>query len=149
MSDLHNVELVLVAEKKLVGIPVTSVFANHNPQRIEEVKSQFLNRRTEIKNVINPEQYLCPSYSSESLFTYLFCLEVFEFDEIPTGMIGFTVPEHKYGKIRTTGDPYESIHQYFRSQGIENNSKAMALEIYQFAKPQWPDNVDVYIPIKE
>ncbi|MCI3919438.1 GyrI-like domain-containing protein [Paenibacillus sp. TRM 82003] len=127
----------------------TSVFANHNPQRIEEVKLQFMDQRNGIKNVINPGQYLCPSYSSESLFTYLFCLEVSEFCEIPDGMIGFTISKHKYGRIKTSGDPYESIHHYLKSQGIENNSKAMAIEVYQFENPQWPDNVDVYIPIKE
>jgi predicted transcriptional regulator YdeE len=147
MSDA--VEIVKLDQKKLIGIPVTSVFEGHGPRRIEEAKQIFLNRRHEIKNAVNNQEYVCPSFASEAVFTYFFCMEVSEIDEVPDGMLGFTIPAHSYGKTRSDQDPYEAIHAYLRANGMESNMKALALEVYSFDEPQWPSKVDVFVPIKE
>lgn len=64
MNNSLKVKIIELQEKKLVGFPVTSVFKDHNPHRIEEVKQLFMNRRNEIKNVCNENEYLCPGFSS-------------------------------------------------------------------------------------
>ncbi|MGZ9583743.1 GyrI-like domain-containing protein [Paenibacillus marinisediminis] len=144
-----QVEIIHFQEKKFIGIPVTSSFQAHSPKRIEETKELFLSRKNEIKNVINPNEYVCPHFASEVLFTYLFCMEVSDLVDIPEGMIGFVVPAHTYAKIRSENDPYEVLHTYLKNNGLENNSRAIALEVYQFEDPEWPRKVDVYIPIIE
>ncbi|WP_185929320.1 MULTISPECIES: GyrI-like domain-containing protein [Paenibacillus] len=142
-----QVEIVHLQEKKFIGIPVTSSFQNHDPKRVEATKESFLNRKHEIKNVINSHEYVCPHFSSEVLFTYFFCMEVSTLEDIPEGMIGFTAPPHSYATTRTEKDPYEQIHTYLANNGFENNSKALALEVYQFEDPEWPGKVDVFVPV--
>ncbi|RKP57970.1 AraC family transcriptional regulator [Cohnella endophytica] len=147
----QDVEIIHLQEKKFVGIPVTSAFIGigHDPNKIEKVKNEFVSRKEEIKEITNPLEYVCLSFVSESLFTYLICLEVKELIDVPEGMLGFSIPSHKYGKTRSENDPYSVIHNYFNQNGIKNNNRAMSLEIYKFEDPQWPNNVDVYIPIEE
>lgn len=145
----NHVEIVQLEEKKYIGIPVTSSFQNHDPKRIEEAKEIFMNRRHEIKNAVNLEQYVCPHFSSEVLFTYFFGMEVHHLDAVPEGMIGFAVPVHKYAKIRSGQDPYEVIYRYLSHHGIQNDPRAISLEVYPFDRPVWPAEVDVYVPIKE
>lgn len=100
----NQVEIVHLQEKKFIGIPVTSSFQNHDPKRVEATKESFLNRKHEIKNVINSHEYVCPHFSSEVLFTYFFCMEVSSLEDIPEGMIGFTAPPHSYATTRTEKD---------------------------------------------
>ena len=147
--SLNQVEIVRVDEKKVIGIPVTCSFQFHDPARIEETKQLFLSRRHEIKHAIHPHRYVCPHYSSEVSFTYFYCVEVSELAEIPEGMIGFTIPPHTYGTTRSDTDPYEVIHTYLANNGMKNNAKALALEIYQIDDPRWPSKVDVFVPIAE
>lgn len=149
MTISEEVEIIQLPELKFVGIPVTSVFANHDPNRIEKTKKDFLNRVEEIKRIANPPEYVCLGFVSETLFTYLICVEVTELIEVPEGMLGFSIPAHTYGKARSNDDPYSVIHNYFKRHGINNNKRAVALEIYKFEDPEWPNKVDVYIPIEE
>ncbi|RED66145.1 GyrI-like domain-containing protein [Cohnella lupini] len=149
MTISSEVEIIQMPELKFVGIPVTSVFANHEPERIERAKQAFMERTEEIKRIAKASEYVCLSFVSETLFTYLICIEVTELKEVPNDMIGFIVPAHKYGKARSDGDTYSVIHQYLKEQGLKNNKRALAMEIYKFEDPQWPNKVDVYIPIEE
>jgi len=41
------------------------------------------------------------------------------------------------------------IYSYLNKHGISNSPKALALEIYHFANPKFPEEVDVYIPTHE
>jgi len=143
-----EVEIVHLQEKMFVGIPVTSSFANHDPRRIDAAKHTLIKRLEEIRDMVNPREYVCLSFVSETLFTYLICMEVNHLAEVPDGMIGFAVPEHTYGRTRSEHDPYDEIHAYLKQNGMNNNKRAMALEVYTFENPQWPDQVDVYIPIE-
>lgn len=148
MNRQHGVQLLELPEIKLVGFCVTSSFQGHLPERVEAMKQQFLSRKDEIQNVTHPERYMSPSFSSEVLFTYLMCMEVEDLTEIPEGMIGFTVPPHRYAKTKCDGDPYQVLHDYLNSNGLQNDKRALALEIYHFDKPVWPDEAEVLIPLK-
>ncbi|WP_373230760.1 GyrI-like domain-containing protein [Cohnella sp.] len=145
----NQVELISLQEKRFVGIPVTSPFQDHQPERIDETRQIFLGRRHEIKAIVNPQEYVCPHFTSEVLFTYFFCMEVSEISDVPSGMIGFTLPAHLYAQTRSDLDPYEVIHSFLRDISMESNSRALAFEVYGFDNPQWPSQVDVYVPVKE
>lgn len=145
----NPIKTVHLEEKKFVGFPVTSSFSFHDPNRIEEAKRQFLERKNEIRDVVNPEEYVCPHFASEVLFTYFYCMEVSALEDIPEGMIGFTIPARNYVTTRANADPYEVLHAYIKDNGIDHHPRALALEVYQFADPEWPGKVDVFVPIKE
>lgn len=40
------------------------------------------------------------------------------------------------------------FHSYVREKDLHSNDRALANEVYQFANPAWPDEVDVYIPLR-
>ncbi len=110
------------------------------------MKQEFYKRKGEIRNVIHPERYISPSFSSEVLFTYLICMEVEDLSNVPEGMIGFTIPPHRYARVKSKGDPYQDIHNYLDSIGQQSDRRALALEIYHFENPIWPDEAEVLIP---
>lgn len=144
------VEIAETGELHMVGIPVTALFQHQGPNpAIEAAKQQFLARKHEIAGQLHPDRYVCPHFASEVMFTYWFCMEVEELRDIPDGMLGFTIPAHRYVKGRSAQDPYELLHGYLREHGLRNHPKALAMEIYRFDNPQWPAEVDVYIPIAE
>lgn len=146
VSD-NQVQMLDLPEINLVGLCITSPFKGHRPERVEDMKQEFLRRKDEIRNVIHPERYVSPSFSSEVLFTYLICMEVEDLTDVPQGMIGFTIPPHRYAKIKSKSDPYQNIHDYLKENNKQNNKKALALEIYHFENPAWPDETEVFIPI--
>jgi predicted transcriptional regulator YdeE len=148
MNTENQVQVLELPEMKLVGLYVTSPFKGHNPQRVEDMKQEFYRRKDEIEHVIHPERYVSPSFTSEVLFTYLISMEVAEIKDVPRGMIGFTIPPHCYAKVKSKGDPYKIIHQYLDANQYKNDGKALALEVYRFDNPVWPDEAEVFIPLR-
>jgi predicted transcriptional regulator YdeE len=150
MNQAETVELLEMPEIKLVGLTVTLPFTVHQPGSVEAMKKEFMERRHEIRKAIHLGRYLSPHFTSEILFTYMICMEVEDFDiaDIPEGMIGFTIPPHRYAKVISKGDPYQVIHDHLKANGLESNQRALALEVYHFANPVWPDETEVYVPIK-
>ncbi|MFB9328940.1 GyrI-like domain-containing protein [Paenibacillus aurantiacus] len=149
MSSMNQVNEIDLPEIHLVGLCITSPFNSHRPDRIEAMKNEFLRRKGEIQHVLHPERYVSPHFSSEILFTYFVCMEVARLSDIPEGMLGFTIPPHRYAAVQSPDDPYRVIHDYLQATSKHNHDKALALEIYRFDKSVWPDEAEVYIPLRE
>jgi predicted transcriptional regulator YdeE len=147
MAADKQVQMLDLPEINLVGLCITSPFKGHLPERVEDMKQEFRRRKDEIRNVIHPERYISPSFSSEVLFTYLICMEVANLSDVPEGMLGFTIPPHRYAKLKSKGDPYQDIHDYLKANNKQSNKRALSLEIYHFENPAWPDEAEVFIPI--
>ncbi|SDW58028.1 GyrI-like domain-containing protein [Paenibacillus sp. CF384] len=148
MNSIDDVQEVSLPERHYVGMAITSVFANHDPKRVEQHLKAFIARRFEIKQLVDAGSYVCHSFVCDQLFTYLSCMEVRALPAVPEGMIGFTIPPQRYVKVRVEqGDPYELLHAYIKAQGLSSNKRGMAMEVYQIHKPLWPSEVDVYIPL--
>lgn len=143
-----QVRVLELPEMKLVGLSITSSFVGHDPERVEAMKQEFNRRKDEISHIIHAERYLSPHFSTENLFTYMICMEVEELTNVPEGMLGFAIPAHQYVHVKSKGDPYDELHSYVRNNDLQSNDRALAIEIYQFANSTWPDEVDVYIPLR-
>lgn len=145
-----QIEVVSLEEKYFIGVPVTNGFQKFDSERMKEANQLFLERRNEIKGIINEQQYVCPHFANDILFTYIYCMEVEGIDEVPSGMIGFYVPGQRYLKIRTSvQDPYAISHEYLKENGLRNNTRSLALEVFKFGEEQNFNNADIYIPILE
>lgn len=116
MMDEGVVQVLELPEMKLIGLSITSSFVGHEPERVEAMKREFNSRKDEISNIIHPERYLSPHFTSENLFTYMICMEVEELTNVPEGMLGFTIPAHRYVQVKSKGDPYEILHTYVREK---------------------------------
>ncbi|TLS50745.1 GyrI-like domain-containing protein [Paenibacillus antri] len=149
MTAIRQVQVVELPEIHLIGLSITSPFKGHQPDRVEKMKQEFLTRKDEISNAIRPERCVSPSFSSEVLFTYFVCMEAADLSAIPEGMIGFTVPPHRYAKVVSAGDPYQDIREYLKGNRLRPNERALALEVYHFENPVWPSGAEVFVPILE
>lgn len=145
-----QIEIVTLEAKNFIGVPVTNVFQRFDAERIKETNQLFLERRNEIKGIINEQEYVCPHFANDILFTYIYCMEVSEIKDIPKGMIGFGVPSQRYVKVRSTDqDPYAISKEYIKEHGLKNNTRSLALEVFRFGEEQHFNNADIYIPIVE
>ncbi|MCD9025460.1 GyrI-like domain-containing protein [Cohnella silvisoli] len=144
----NQIEIVTLGEKYFVGVPVTNVFQRFDPDRIKEANQIFLARKSEIKEIINENEYVCPHFANDVLFTYIYCMEVTEIKDIPKGMIGFCVPNQRYVKVRSTDqDPYALIKSYLKANGLENNTRSLSLEVFRFGEEQHFNKADIFVPI--
>lgn len=144
----NQVEIVTLEEKHFVGVPVTVAFQKHDPERIKEANQIFLTRKNEIKGIINEHEYVCPHFANDVLFTYIYCMEVSEISDIPSGMLGFNVSGQRYAKVRSTDqDPYALIKSYLQNNGLEYNTRSLALEVFRFGEHQSINNADIFVPM--
>lgn len=147
MATDNQVQVIDMPEIHLIGFSITLPFKGQTAEKVNEMKQQFFRRKGEIPNMLQHERYMSPHFASEVLFTYMICMEVAELSIVPEGMIGFTIPAHTYAKVRSNKDPYKIIHKYLKQNNKKNNNNALALEIYPFENPVWPDETDVLVPI--
>ncbi|MGO4374725.1 GyrI-like domain-containing protein [Paenibacillus sp. MCAF20] len=150
MMKTNQIEIVTLETKYFIGVPVTNVFQRFDSERMIETNQLFLARRNEIIGTINEQEYVCPHFANDILFTYVYCMEVTEIKNIPNGMIGFQVPSQRYVKVRSADqDPYALSKEYLKEKGLENNTRSLALEVFRFGEEQHFNNADIYIPIVE
>ncbi|WP_158602135.1 GyrI-like domain-containing protein [Cohnella endophytica] len=146
----YQIEIVTLEAKYFIGVPVTNVFDRFDSERMQEANKLFLERKNEINGIINNQEYVCPHFANDILFTYIYCMEVNEITETPNGMIGFQVPSQRYIKVRSSDqDPYAISQEYLKENGLVNNVKSLALEVFKFGEEQHLNNADIYIPIVE
>jgi predicted transcriptional regulator YdeE len=144
----NQVEIIALKEKHFVGVPVTVAFQKHDPERIKEAEQIFLTLKNQLKGIINEYEYVCPHFANDVLFTYIYCMEVSEIRDIPDGMIGFSVPSQQYAKVRSTDqEPYGLIKSYLNANGLESNTRSLALEVFRFSEEQHYNNADIFVPI--
>lgn len=142
------VEIVRMSERRFVGIPVTVSFENLDRDRIHHTKRLFMEMKDKIKYVLNGEQYTCAFLANDVLFTYIYSLQVSQIIEMPAGMIGFTVPEQSYAKVRSAEqDPYAIIHRYLSDCGREADKSSLAFEVFTYGEEEDVHHADVYVPI--
>ena len=146
----NEIEIITLEEKHFVGVAVTNAFQKISRESIKEANQIFLDRMSEIKGVLNPLEYVCPHFANDILFTYIYCLEVGRVENVPKGMVGFTVPSQRYAKIRSKDqDPYTLIHSFLKEKSMAKNLRSLALEVFRFGEEQHTNNADIYVPILE
>jgi len=145
-----QIEIVTLGSKYFIGVPVTNVFNRFDSDRMKEANQLFHERKNEITGIINEQEYVCPHFANDILFTYIYCMEVSEIGEVPKGMIGFQVPSQRYVRVISSDqDPYAISQEYLKENGLKNNSKSLALEVFKFGEEQHFNNAVIYIPIVE
>ncbi|GGG64647.1 GyrI-like domain-containing protein [Paenibacillus radicis (ex Gao et al. 2016)] len=143
------IEIVTLQTKHFIGVPVTNVFKRFDQGIINEANQLFLERKSEIKGIVNEQQYVCPHFANEVLFTYIYCMEVASIEDVPKGMIGFTVDSQSYATVRSADqDPYVLIKAFLKENHLDHNPVALALEVFRFGEEQHLNNADIFVPIR-
>ncbi|GED71057.1 hypothetical protein BRE01_47590 [Brevibacillus reuszeri] len=129
--------IVTVPQKHFIGLSFSGTF----PMLVEfmpKLWATFLQRQQEIPHVIHPE--LRYDFSDENfehrMYTEYIVVEVERFEQIPPGMVGFTVPERTYARFTHTGpmeqvqDTYQQLFAWLHKNGHQQNEQAVRMERY-------------------
>jgi predicted transcriptional regulator YdeE len=143
-----QIEIVTLEEKHFIGVPVTTAFQRVDTESMREAYQRFLTRKSEIQGTLNQDEYVCPHFANDILFTYIYCMEVTGTEDVPQGMVGFSIPSQRYVKVRSKDkDPYALVKSFLREESLENNRQSLALEVFKFGEDQHFHNADIYVPI--
>lgn len=141
-----QIEVVQSGNRKYIGTAVTSPL--NNVQGVGEARRLFMERRGEIQNQVDEHAYVCVHFANEVLFTYIYCMEVTELQRIPAGMIGFEVPGGPYVRVHSNGEePYGLIQKYMREKGMQQNTKTVSFERFQFGQEESKYHAEIWVPV--
>jgi AraC family transcriptional regulator len=151
--------IILDKEFKVIGM---KSLVKPGDQSIHKLWEDFTKRRHEIKYPITPEVTLgmceyMPDITEESDFTYITCVEVKDFDDIPKGMTIKTIPYAKYavfthkGCLASLKNTYEYIYGTWLPDAGYELAELETIELYD-ARSYDPDHedyeFDIFIPLK-
>lgn len=148
-ANSQNYTVIKLPEVKLVGF---RVLCSGNQYTIEIPKASFQlsERILEVKHVINPDvqvgAFVVENETDEE-DGYWICVEVKEFEDIPSGMVVLTIPSQQYAVARYVGPNYEIRTAYAELHSwIEQNNYKRLLNKWHLERfYEWtiPDKVDV------
>ena len=150
-----NPKIVTIQEKKLIGMK--SHVLRHQIESIIALWKQFMPRKKEIQNCVNNELIALQEYDSFGDFNKPFdiwaCAEVSEVENIPEGMISFTIPSGMYAvflhKGMDAGATYQRIMtEWLPSSGYKIDDRPHFQIMGSKYKNGSPDSEeDFYVPI--
>ncbi|GIP18126.1 hypothetical protein J40TS1_37680 [Paenibacillus montaniterrae] len=143
---------VVNREYKLVGMSITGNFPESFPEVAVTVQREFWERRKEIKNSKDYETLFSPGMCNGILATYFACVEVTEVDNVPEGMIAFTLPDTEYVKVsctnKTIGEGYNKLFDWMKQNRYEHKFYgACQIEIFYINDEVDEEPVEILIPI--
>ncbi|MEI5905542.1 GyrI-like domain-containing protein [Bacillus spongiae] len=144
-----------LGEKKLVGFRVVCEDMEGYGQEIPKASMLLARRKDEIKHLVEPVKLIGAfkvAGTSKDDDGYWVCHEVYDFEDIPEGMVSLIVPAQKYGILHFNGHASEiyhvhtHLHQWIDENGHKRLLEKWSLEIYS----KWTeteDSVDLCDPI--
>lgn len=145
---------VVNREYKFVGMYITGNFPESFPEVAVTVQREFWERRKEIKNSKDYETLFSPGMCNGILATYFACIEVTEVDNVPEGMIAFTLPDTEYVKVsctnKTIGEGYNKLFDWMKQNRYEHKFYgACQIEIFYINDEVDEEPVEILIPISK
>lgn len=123
-STIQNMTIKELDELKLVGFRVLCSGDRYNVE-IPKASIHLSERLSEIKNIVNPHYqmgaFVVDNETSDE-DGYWVCVEVKEYEDIPTDMVTLTVPPQKYAVTRHKGpnekimDTYNQLHKWIEEK---------------------------------
>jgi predicted transcriptional regulator YdeE len=147
---MFSCEIVKKEEIRLVGMSYAGTFPDSFPASAVELHRKFWARRHEIKGA-NHGVLLSPYFGNESFTTYWACCEVEQFDSIPDGMSGITIPAREYAKISCTNKTihkgYSQLHDWMKKEGLRKADKGCPIEVFYIEEAKGEEVVEILSPI--
>lgn len=151
-----GIQVVEKEEMKVVGLSWTGTYSQVNT--IPSLFIKMEERLGEVGNKTDEPIFIAPFHSRETEFTYYVTKPVERIDDVPDGMVGFTIPSKNYvftihkGKQEEVEHTYERLYTWMKEYGYEQDHQALSLEIYKEVDPiQYAAGdlyIEIYLPIK-
>ncbi|MDQ0199652.1 GyrI-like domain-containing protein [Neobacillus ginsengisoli] len=152
-----DVQVVEKNEIKVVGISWNGTYAQTNS--IPEIFTEMEARINEVANQTRESVLIAPFHSRETEFTYYVTTPVEKIEDVPEGMIGFTIPRKNYvfathkGRSEEVENTYLQMFKWMKEYGYELDQHALSLEIYKEEHKPFNStghlHYDIYLPVKK
>ncbi|MFC4408843.1 GyrI-like domain-containing protein [Chungangia koreensis] len=148
-ANSESITIIELPESKLVGFRVLC-HGDQYANEIPKASSQLSERLHEVKHVINPDVQIgafVVENETDEEDGYWVCVEVTEFEDIPSGMVVLTIPSQHYAVVRYEGPNYEIRSSYEELHlWIEKNNYNRLLNkwhLERFYKWTNPEKIEV------
>jgi predicted transcriptional regulator YdeE len=149
-----EIQVLEKEEIKVVGISRNGTYSQLDtiPDLIDEAKK----RLEEVPNQTNDSILIAPFHSRETEFTYYVTTAVENFENVPEGMVGFTIPRKNYvctthkGSLEEVENTYRQMLVWMQEYGYDLDDHALSLEILKENNIDREGNMqfELYLPVK-
>ncbi|MFZ7943483.1 MULTISPECIES: GyrI-like domain-containing protein [Bacillaceae] len=151
-----GIQVIKREETKVVGISWNGTYSEMST--IPELFTKMRERLNEVSHQTREPFLIAPFHSRETEFTYYVTKPVEKLDEIPEGMIGFTIPGKNYvntvhkGSLENVLETYNRLFAWMEEYGYERDHYALCLEIFK-EEHKLQNGLDdlhfeIYVPVK-
>lgn len=151
-----SIQVVEKEEMKVVGISWNGTYSQINT--LPNLFKEMINRLEEISYQTKEPVLIAPFHSRETELTYYVTAPVEKIEEIPEGMVGFTIPSKNYvfathiGSQEEVEDTYKKIYSWMGEYGYEQDHNALSIEVYKEEHDHLNStgelHFDIYLPVK-
>jgi predicted transcriptional regulator YdeE len=149
---MDNCTLITKPALNMVGISYCGPYSTF-PDEAILLQTEFLSRKHELNVEIKSSVLYSPYFGNEVFATYWACFEVPHLENVPKGMVQFTIPERTYAMVTCTnkriGEGYETLTAWMNEQKLNKRENAVSLEIFIIDEHLEEEPVDLLIPILE
>ncbi|MDQ0481826.1 GyrI-like domain-containing protein [Guptibacillus hwajinpoensis] len=150
MEEVNSLKIkgvIEVSEKKLVGFRVVCDDMKGYAEEIPKTSLLLNRRKDEIKNLIEPVRLYGAFKATETLEEddgYWVCYEVYDFEDVPAGMVPLRVPAQKCAVLGFKGhssdifNVYPHLHRWIEDNGYKRSTDKWTIEVYS----KWTSNED-------
>jgi AraC family transcriptional regulator len=152
-----SIQVIEKEEMKVVGISWNGTYSQIS--NLPRLFQEMVNRLEEVSYQTKEPVLIAPFHSRETEFTYYVTTPVEKIDEIPEGMVGFTIPSknyvfatHKGRQEEEVENTYQQIYAWMKEYGYEQDTNALSIEVYKeehkhlYASGEL--HFDIYLPVK-
>lgn len=150
---MENCSIVIKPALNVVGISYSGPYSSF-PDDAIRLQTEILSRKHELNEAIKGTVIYCPYYGNEAFATYWACYEVQHLEEVPPGMVQWTIPPRRYAMVASSnkrvGEGYEQLNTWMADQKLEKEERAVSLELFYIDEQHWEEEpVELLIPLRD
>lgn len=149
---MNHCSLITKPAINMVGISYCGPYSTF-PDEAILLQSEFLARKHEIEGEVKTTILYSPYFGNEVFATYWACFEVPHLEQVPAGMVQFTIPQRTYAMAVCTnkriGEGYEQLTAWMHEQRLAKRENAVSLEIFYIDEHLEEAQVELLIPIED
>ncbi|MCM3726901.1 GyrI-like domain-containing protein [Neobacillus cucumis] len=146
-----GIRVIEKEEIKVVGIAWTGTYSE--VKTIPNLFNKMEDRLEEVSCLTNEPVVIAPFHSRETEFTYYVTKPVRKIENVPEGMVGFSIPRKNYvctthkGSLEEVENTYQQMFNWMKEYGYEQDYHALGLEIFKEEHKQQNMSGDLYFDI--
>jgi predicted transcriptional regulator YdeE len=149
-----DIQVLEKEEIKVIGISRSGTYSQM--YNIPDLFNEMKGRLEEVPNQTNEAILIAPFHSRETEFTYYVTTPVEKVENVPDGMVGFTIPRKNYvyssykGRFEELENTYRKMLVWMQEYGYDLDDHALSLKVVKENKSDNEGSTyfELYLPVK-